>query len=869
MKLRDLNFWHLSLLVILPLLANAPVLSGIFKCDPELLHSGLGIGLNNHLYPGAACYVDPAVAYITQPLAYLSAQDWLHGLIPWWNPYTGVGVPMAAEMQDESFFLPFVLLLHFHQGWLLQRLIFQALTGLFSYWFMCDIGIFAGAALLGAIIFVLNGTFILTASMVAAPIFCLPLMLLGVERIRVASLRRLNLGWSFIAAGLALSIYAGFPEMAYFDGLLVAGWSILRFFQLPYVDRWRFAAKLATGGLVGLALSGPLTNAFIQYLNIAYIGSHSGTLAHSVLPPMAAPLQLFPLFYGALAEGPPAGLSDAGLWVRIGGWIGCVPTLLGLYALLVKSECKAVRWFLAGWILAWQARYFGLPGFIYLFNLVPGMDSADIVRYSTVTVEFSAFILAAFGLQDLGLGKPLTRQNTGLLIAVCATGLLVSVLPVRSIMPIWWRGYPHLAIISVIFGILSIFGIFVTMRAIFSHRSLGLVKVYLLVSSIGVFWISQIGAPRSGHLDLAGVSQFNPAHDYGRLYTVGPFAASFPAMYHLAEINYQQLPIPRLWTDYISSFLFPDADLVTFGGGQVGQADDFLSHATSFEAIGVKYLITSPGQSIFKDHNPNASLSWNGYVPVLHHRAVGTVVPPGIVQSALISSVSVVVGTYYGKSTLPIYVKLCDVSGCAKGSESLAKAGDNQPLVIALAQPLKLIAGESLSVQFFHPAGQQVAVWLPTGLSRSDYALEPLPDGSSRLVMNKVDNLPSVPRIFHDNTMDIYQLPNPAPYAQSNDDACHVVIYSRQKMDSDCPHPTTMVRRELYYPGWRAQVNGVDIPITQTENIFQRINLPAGPAKIRFTYIPPYTPLACAAAIAAALFWLAAGILSRRRHAKN
>src|SRR5580698_6555265 len=93
--------------ILLPVLANAIALSGFFNNDATFQFLGLIQNLRPGIVPGPMSWLDPSVGYITQPLGHLAISDWLHGIIPWWDPYAGVGMPLAAEMQTSVFFLPF------------------------------------------------------------------------------------------------------------------------------------------------------------------------------------------------------------------------------------------------------------------------------------------------------------------------------------------------------------------------------------------------------------------------------------------------------------------------------------------------------------------------------------------------------------------------------------------------------------------------------------------------------------------------------------------------------------------------------------------------------------------------------------------
>ena len=277
-------------------LVNALAITGVSRGDPALFLSGLGQNLGGQLLGGAAGWLDPDIGYITQPLGQLSANDWLHGVIPWWNPFTGVGTPLAAEMQTSSFFLPFVLLLHFWSGWVWLRLVLQILCGVFTYALLIELRLGRLAALVGAGLYALNGTFVLVPHAPIAPLPFLPLLLLGVEHARRAAGRGAPLGWSLIVVAVAYSLYAGFPETAYFDGLLAALWSVSALLSLPRAAWLRFAGKLAAGSVIGVALALPLIVPFALYLRVGYAGCcHSGAYAHAWLPRVTMAFQLFPL----------------------------------------------------------------------------------------------------------------------------------------------------------------------------------------------------------------------------------------------------------------------------------------------------------------------------------------------------------------------------------------------------------------------------------------------------------------------------------------------------------------------------------------------------------------------------------------------
>jgi hypothetical protein len=716
----------LFLLTLAVLLANAPMLTGLVNCDPESRYGGITTGWKSSLISAPACFVDPGPAYFTQPMGHLSALDWLHGIVPWWNPYSGVGMPLAAEMQNESFFLPFVFLLIFHSGWLIQKVIFQLLCGFLTYAFLTELRCSRLASFTGATLFALNGTFFLTAATAAAPLFCLPLLLLGIEYATRAAYNRQKMGWTLIALAVALSLYSGFPEIAYLDSLLGACWAAMRLTQTAGRARWRLLAKLCWGAGGGILLALPQLVPFLEYLKLANIGIHDGFTATSIWPFTATPIQIFPFFYGALGLQAPPGLEQSfgNLWVRIGGWFGMLPMLLALAALLAPlPQQRGVRLVLGLWAALWQGRCFGFPPLLKLFNLIPGMMSVDAPRYCGGAVEFAVFVLAALGLDALRRER-LAPWHLALLLGLAACIVIAALVPVLSFMPAWYAAYPKAWIVGIGSTALSIIGALIWLSLLWRGKGMALTSAWLVGAAIVTMIVSQLGAPRAGTEMLDSVAALQSRIGLGRVYALGPFTGPYWTARRIATINYIQLPAPKPWSDYIHNHLYANADAVLFTGSGAGQLQAFTSNIPAYEQVGVQYL------------------------------------------------------------SLP--------------------AGTALPL--SAARQMRMIA--------------------------------------------------------HDNALDIWELPHPAPYAEAPN--CTVKLTSRQQMETDCTENSILLRRELFYPGWHARVNGRSSAITLANEIFQAVPLPAGHSQVDFFYRPTNIRAACALALTALALWLV-GVLRARR----
>jgi len=236
-------------IVLLPLLVAAPQLAGWLRADPMLYTAGMTLGYVAGPVHGVP-YIDPNYGFTTQALGYRAALDWISGQVPWWNPYTGIGLPLAGEYQPAAFF-PLTLLLLAPQGLVLQHVMLQAIAGLGTYGVARALGLHRTASTVAGLLFAFNGTLAWFAHGPAQPLAFLPWMLWGIERAREGSGR----GWRMFGLAMALSLLAGFPETAYLDGLLALAWALLRLAQLAPGRRAAYAGRIFLGGIAALCIA--------------------------------------------------------------------------------------------------------------------------------------------------------------------------------------------------------------------------------------------------------------------------------------------------------------------------------------------------------------------------------------------------------------------------------------------------------------------------------------------------------------------------------------------------------------------------------------------------------------------------------------
>jgi hypothetical protein len=836
--------------------ANVVALSGLFNTDPALFMSGLAQGFKVGLVSEPPGWLDPSNGFLSQPLGQLAMRDWLHGTVPWWNPYSGLGQPLAAQMEAPAFFFPFNIVMLLDNGWLWMRVILQALCGVFAYALFVELGLRRLAALLGGGLFALCPMFLLAPHASIAPMPFLPLLLLGIEQ--AAKGKR---GFGLIAAALAYSILGAFPEVAVFDGTLAAAWSAYRFAGLPGAARWRFAGQVALGFALGVAVTAPLLVPFLEYVSHAELGPHvGGYFAHFNLPAPQRALQIIPFLFGEIARPQPGILTvpfGEG-WVRLPGWVDWQVLALALAALWRPGKQAGLRWLLLGFVVFWELRDAGQPWVTGLVDLLPDLENTDCTRFTGPVLNFSVYALAALGLNDLLEQGALSWRRVAAVLASLVALLALTTVPVRGFIATWYQLDPGAlrdALPSFVFGALMLGFVVWQMHRPRWSRTL---TAALLAGPLLTLSLAQMGGARAGKLDPAPVAFLHSHLGLARLATTGPLGFNFNITYRIPAFTYVAMPGPRIDPLALKGQPYEGAFFGVWAFSSPDFAEQLLNRVPAYTALGVRYVAAPAQGTWWLEANmpllaPGQHLTPQPLVLGAPLQITLTMIPPD--GPHVLTGIYLHLATPGGKAHGHLLMKVAAHPQTMISAADYTSTGDDTEVYLPFPAPVVMDQGyQAIAFGFTQTTGVPGAILYgtgPQGLRAADITLQP-------------PQTVKLPQVFNDGQVAIYEMPGTAPYAQASNPACQVTILDRQHMRTTCPAPARLTRLEMMYPGWQARVNGQAAAVT-ADGEFQSVALPAGAAAISFSYTPTHIRAACALALLAAAVWLGLVLIPRRR----
>jgi hypothetical protein len=583
--------YAVAVIVLVVMAGNTLAWTGLVNLSPMANLTDLTTTVC-HLTCGRA-WIDPDVGTITQPLGHLAAMDLLHLHIPWWNPFEGLGTPLAGEMQSAALF-PLVVLLALPGGLVWFHISLELIAGIATYFLARRLGASTVIAVAGGGLFALNGTFAWIGNSVMNPVAFLPMLVLGVEMIIASAPHRRQYGWYVAAIALALSLYAGFPEVAYLDALFAGVWAVVR---LPSVERGvrvRTLRRFTYAALAGTALALPIIVPFRDYLNEGYVGDHTslGDLMH--ISPRVLPMFFDPYLYGTISSNPAA----VGYWSTVSGYLGASVTALALAGLFGRRH-RPLRIFLFAWIVLGFAGSVDVFGLRRVWNLLPLVNDTGFWRYIPASIELAAIVLAVLGLSDAAQSA---RARWRVIGAASVTAVVLAVFVVtassvnKGVVISGRLRLFHAALDAIPFVSLALLvAAVLLLRGRWRTWS---VAVVVLGESVLLFAAPMAVAPSSMTINLAPVHFLQTNLGQYRYMDVGVFYPNWGSEYGVSSLAANDLPLPLTFVNYVQSSLFPGIQppnafsVHGLAYNQTAIEQEIATHLQAYEDASVKYVLT-------------------------------------------------------------------------------------------------------------------------------------------------------------------------------------------------------------------------------------------------------------------------------------
>jgi hypothetical protein len=367
--------------------------------------------------------IDPgASAWQTHPWAYAERRALAAGTLPLWDRFSGLGHPLLANGQTQTFNpLHWLVLIDPDRGglWDFHFLLLRFLAALFSCYLLGELGVRRELSVLGAAFGGINPAFtvyLTRGDLEAYAVF--PALLFCLFRLRRTP------GFaaaSALAGAIAITVVAGHPEPSF--SCLLAACAIAAVIALRAGSRARFVGWAAFAADVAVLVSAPywlpLLNLIRSSYNVHPVGTGS---AHR--PPVLALQWLFPAIASRTSpfrifDDPPA----LGFLAPAMAALACV----ALLAMAVSPSLRVRLAWVAGPIVL-ALKIYGAPGTGWLGKL-PLIERMPTEVYFQFPALYALGIAGVVGTSTLLEEAP--RRRTAVLAGTAVLLLLLTLLAPR------------------------------------------------------------------------------------------------------------------------------------------------------------------------------------------------------------------------------------------------------------------------------------------------------------------------------------------------------------------------------------------------------------------------------------------------------
>lgn len=541
--------------------------------------------------------IEPNDGMTKQALGKQASTQLFKGELPLWNNYQAVGSPLLGETQSAAVF-PLTLLFGVSNGFLIFEMTLEALCGVGMYLFLRKFFAEKEAklnntiAITAGLLFATLGTYAMLPNACANPIAFLPWQMLGIALIfEVPALkfrdifsRKNIIAMLIFAISVIFAMNSGFPEIAFIDLILVVIFALVLLAKTPKGKKNAKLASLALPTLVSILVSVPWLLEFFNSINNGFIGGHNGGFSALSLGNHA---------YTWLASFVPnvIGFSSANpTFGSIGGYFSVSVVVLAVFAIFDKRTKVWQKLLFGGWFIIGWARIIGLPGITEIIGHIPLVGSAAVYRYIQPSMSFAIITLAALGLNRI-IHEKVSRKSVLIITSCAIVFYAIIVIGSRSVIREFISGSAFRTLWFIGFlGLSSLIAFVILLVARLDWRWKKLFFCVILVAeALITFMAWQMGAPnRSVKLD-ANAMQYIQENIGNSAFVSNFIIGNYGSYFDARQIDINDLPVPKLWCDYIDK---TNRSVAPNSVGCLASTTQLTAKQISEDKkIGVKYLV--------------------------------------------------------------------------------------------------------------------------------------------------------------------------------------------------------------------------------------------------------------------------------------
>jgi hypothetical protein len=378
--------------VVLVCLSQVEVVFGGHSASPSVFFGHF----TYHATPRSPL-IDNAEGFVRQSLDYLGVGLLIHGHSPWWNPYAGLGSPLAQDWSSAIFYPVTIVVEWLHldsSGIDVTALVDMVIGGVCAYWLSRVLGLRRTAALVAGTAYCLAGSFVWGGSLFANVTAWTPASLaLTVRLFDPRGPRRRDV--LLLAGVTAIQVLGGYPELFILQYVLLTLPLGVAMLLRLCVGRIRAVLALVEGLGIGVAATAFLWAPFASALRSEVVWNGAGeALRH--IPAWADQVFLAPFAFGHLFNKPLTAVE----WYSIGGYVGGVAAFLALAAMFGwRRRPLIVAPFAISALTAIMLINGLLP--IAWVGKLPLITVVPLARLTFISLELAVAVLAAVAVDRL------------------------------------------------------------------------------------------------------------------------------------------------------------------------------------------------------------------------------------------------------------------------------------------------------------------------------------------------------------------------------------------------------------------------------------------------------------------------------------